>query len=465
MAIDTDTLNADYEQRVQLQRAYFNEHVPFSLTYRVQQLKLLKQAITVNQQALIEALNTDLNKPEFEAYLTEVGFVLNELSDTIKHLKKWMKPQKVNTPYYLQPAKSHIHASPLGVCLIISPFNYPVSLCLSPLIATLAAGNTCLVKTSELTPNVSRVLTSMINATFPPEYVHCVEGEVEQVTALLTQKFDYIFFTGSTQVGQIVMQAAAKQLTPVTLELGGKSPCIVCADSNIDVAVKRIVYGKMLNTGQTCVAPDYLLIDEKIKDKFLQALVKRIVDLYGEDASTSEDLGRIVNQSHTQRISRLIDAKKVIVGGDVDIAQRYIAPTVMHNVSLDDAIMQEEVFGPVLPVISFTKFEEVLEVIDRLPAHPLSAYIFTESKQTQSLLTSKIQAGGIAINQCIQHLANPNLPFGGVGLSGIGSYHGKHGFDCFSHQKSVLSSSTWLDFPLLYPPYKHKLSLIKQIFK
>lgn len=465
MLEDTAFLMADYEQRVQAQRTFFMKNKPFSLAYRVQQLTRLKQAVTANKSALIGALDVDLHKSEFEAYLTEVGFVLNELTDTIKHLKKWMKPKKVSTPYFLQPAKSHIHATPLGVCLIISPFNYPVSLCLSPLIAALAAGNTCIIKTSELTPNVSRVLTSLINATFASEYVHCISGEVEHVTALLAQKFDHIFFTGSSEVGKIVMQQAAKQLTPVTLELGGKSPCIVCADANIDIAVKRIVYGKMLNTGQTCVAPDYVLVDDSIKQTFLDKLVARITELYGDNAFNNEALGRIVNQRHTQRISELIEQDKVLVGGQFDIEQGYIAPTVMTNVDLSDAIMQQEIFGPVLPVLGFTNYDQVLQVIEHLPAHPLAAYIFSESKQTQALLNSKIQAGGIAINHCVQHLANPNLPFGGVGLSGIGSYHGKHGFDCFSHQKSVLSASTWLDLPLLYPPYKNKLSLLKRLFK
>jgi len=465
MSEDTAKLIDDCQQKVQLQRAFFMANKPFTLDYRLAQLRLLKQAVIANKQALIDALHADLSKPEFEAYLTEVGFVLNELRDTIKHLKKWMKPKKVATPYFLQPAKSHIHSTPLGVCLIISPFNYPVSLCLSPLIAALAAGNTCIIKNSELTPNVSRVLTSLINTTFASEYVHCINGEVKHVTALLAQKFDHIFFTGSSEVGKIVMQQAAKHLTPVTLELGGKSPCIVCADANIDIAVKRIVYGKMLNTGQTCVAPDYVLVDESIKQAFVDKLVTRIIELFGDNAFDSPALGRIVNQRHTQRISELIDQEKVRVGGQFNIQQRYIAPTVLSDVTLSDAIMQQEIFGPVLPVLSFSNHEQVLQVIEQLPAHPLAAYIFSENKQTQALLNAKIQAGGIAINHCIQHLANPNLPFGGVGLSGIGSYHGKHGFDCFSHQKSVLSASNWLDIPLLYPPYKNKIALLKKWFK
>jgi aldehyde dehydrogenase (NAD+) len=458
-------LNAFFEQMIAKQRHFFVANKPFSLAYRALQLKALKQAILDNEKSLTDALFLDLNKGEFESYMTEIGFVLHEISFTLKHLQKWIKPQKVKTPLLSQPAKSYIHTEPLGVCLIIAPFNYPVSLCLSPLIAAIAAGNCCVVKTSELTPNVSRVLKTLINAVFEPEYVECVNGEIEHVTALLAQKFDHIFFTGSTQVGKLVMQEAAKQLTPVTLELGGKSPCIVCADANLDIAVKRIVYGKMLNAGQTCVAPDYVLVDESVKGEFLQKLTTRIVDLYGGNAIENKDFGRLVSQRHALRISELIDLKKVVIGGDVDIEQRYISPTIMHNVQLTDAIMQQEIFGPVLPVITFTEYQQVFDTIDALPHHPLAAYIFSESKTIQNQFIKKVQAGGIAVNHCVQHLANPYLPFGGVGLSGIGCYHGKHGFDCFSHHKSVLKTMTWFDLPIIYPPYKNKLKWLKKILK
>ncbi|MDA7747251.1 aldehyde dehydrogenase [Psychromonas sp.] len=455
----------DSEAIVRNQRECFAVNQNRSFAERQQQLRLLKAAILAHENALSEALALDLGKPQFESYMTEIGFVLHELTATIKQLKSWMKPKKVSTPLLSQPAVSHIHASPLGVCLIISPFNYPVALCFSPLIAAIAAGNCCVIKTSELTPNVSIVLKQLIASVFPPEYVNCINGGVEEVSALLAQKFDHIFFTGSSEVGKLVMQQAAKHLTPVTLELGGKSPCIVCADANIDIAVKRIVYGKMLNAGQTCVAPDYLLVDDAIKEQFLRKLTQRITELYGADAQLSKDFGRMVNERHTQRISELIDADKVILGGQVDIENRYIAPTVMDNVKLSDPIMQQEVFGPVLPVLGFSELSQVLDIIQQLPAHPLSAYIFSGNKTTQHLLVSKIQAGGIAINHCIQHLVNPNLPFGGVGLSGIGSYHGKHGFDRFSHQKSVYKAATWFDLALIYPPYKNKLTLLKKILK
>lgn len=458
-------LSNSFKQVVENQRTLFTANLPFSLSYRLQQLTSLKSAILTHESELTEALALDLGKSTFESYMTEIGFVLHELIATIKQLKQWMKPQKVKTPLLSQPASSAIHSQPLGVCLIISPFNYPASLALSPLIAALAAGNCCVLKTSELTPNVSRVLEKLISTTFSADYVSCINGGVEEVTALLAQKFDHIFFTGSTEVGKIVMQQAAKNLTPVTLELGGKSPCIVCADANVDIAVKRIVYGKMLNAGQTCVAPDYVLVDESIKRVFLAKLKQRIELVYGVDASQSKDFGRMVSVKHTQRVGQLIDADKVLVGGDVDIEKRYIAPTVVVDVALTDDIMQQEIFGPVLPIIGFTEFDEVISTIRALPSHPLAAYIFSDDKSIQDLLLAKIQAGGVAINHCVQHLVNPHLPFGGVGNSGIGSYHGKHGFDCFSHKKSVLKAATWFDLALIYPPYKNKLALLKKVLK
>lgn len=458
-------LSNSFKQVVENQRTLFTANLPFSLSYRLQQLTSLKSAILTHESELTEALALDLGKSTFESYMTEIGFVLHELIATIKQLKQWMKPQKVKTPLLSQPASSAIHSQPLGVCLIISPFNYPASLALSPLIAALAGGNCCVLKTSELTPNVSRVLEKLISTTFSADYVSCINGGVEEVTALLTQKFDHIFFTGSTEVGKIVMQQAAKNLTPVTLELGGKSPCIVCADANVDIAVKRIVYGKMLNAGQTCVAPDYVLVDESIKRVFLAKLKQRIELVYGVDASQSKDFGRMVSVKHTQRVGQLIDADKVLVGGDVDIEKRYIAPTVVVDVALTDDIMQQEIFGPVLPIIGFTEFDEVISTIRALPSHPLAAYIFSDDKSIQDLLLAKIQAGGVAINHCVQHLVNPHLPFGGVGNSGIGSYHGKHGFDCFSHKKSVLKAATWFDLALIYPPYKNKLALLKKVLK
>ena len=409
------------------------------------------------------ALKGDLGKSEFEAYVSEIGFVLHDLNNTIKHLKKWMKPKRVKTPLLIQPASSQIYFTPLGVNLIISPFNYPIQLTFAPLIAAISAGNTAVIKTSEITPACSLKIQNLIDEIFDPAFVAYIPGEVFETKLLLKQKFDHIFFTGSPKVGSIVMEAAAKHLTPVTLELGGKSPCIVHSDAKMNIAVKRIVYGKFINAGQTCVAPDYVMVQKSVKEEFLEKIKNRIIDLYGDDASLSPDFGRIVNTQHHKRIVSLIDQDKVIVGGQFNEADRYIAPTVMKNVTLKDNVMAEEIFGPILPVIEYNNFDEILDIIAKLPQHPLACYIFSESKAVQSELISKIQFGGGCINHCIQHLVNPNLPFGGVGEGGIGSYHGFNGFECFSHKKSILKAASWFDLSLIYPPYQGKTNNIRRI--
>ena len=450
---------------VKNQRVYFNSSATHSYDFRIEQLKKLKSGIKKYEQRFMDALRADLGKPEYEAYISEVGTVLHDLTNTIKNLKKWMKPKRVKTPFYLQPASSHRVFAPLGLNLIISPFNYPVNLTLVPLTAAIAAGNTAVVKTSELTPNCSLVIQDLLGELFKPEYIAHIPGEIPETTVLLEQNFDHIFFTGSTHVGSIVMRAAAKYLTPVTLELGGKSPCIVHADAKIDIAVRRIVYAKLMNAGQTCIAPDYVLVHQSVKDEFLEKIKQRIIEIYGEDPSTSPDYGRIVNERHLHRIANMIDSEKVVVGGQFNEAERYIAPTIMKDVTLDDNIMREEIFGPILPVISYEHFEEILETIAQLPQHPLACYIFSESSAVQNELMSMIQFGGGCINHCIQHIANSNLPFGGVGESGIGSYHGLDGFIRFSHQKSIMKAVTWFDPSLIYPPYRGKLNIMRKIFK
>jgi len=377
-----------------------------------------------------------------------------------------MKPKKIWTPILVQPATSKIQYSPLGVNLIIAPFNYPVQLALAPLVVAIAAGNTAVIKTSELTPNCSEVIKTLINNTFDSQYISYIPGEIPETTLLLEQKFDHIFFTGSPRVGSIVMQAAAKNLTPVTLELGGKSPCIVHSDAKLDIAVNRIVYGKFINAGQTCVAPDYILVHKDVKDEFLEKIKNRIIKLFGIDPFASKDFGRIVNKQHLERIVNYIEKEKVIVGGDFNKDERYIAPTVMKDVDLTDRVMSEEIFGPILPVLEYKNLDEVYDIIAKLPQHPLALYVFSESKTIQEEITSNIQFGGGCINHCLQHLVNPNLPFGGVGESGIGSYHGFEGFKQFSHQKSVYKSATWLDLPIVYAPYsKLKLMLIRLLLK
>ena len=452
---------------VEKQRNYFNSSATLFYEFRIKQLHHLKRTIEKYEPQIIKALNDDLGKSEFESYLSEVGFVLLDLSHTIKDLKKWMKSKRVKTPFILQPASSKVYFSPLGVNLIIAPFNYPFQLALSPLIAAIAAGNTAVIKASELTPNVSQIIHDLINEAFASEYIAFIEGEVPETTLLLEQKFDHIFFTGSPRVGSIVMSAAAKHLTPVTLELGGKSPCVVEKDANIDIAVKRIVFGKFLNAGQTCVAPDYVMVHKDIKEQFVNKLSERINTIYGDDSSISKDYGRIISQAHFKRLVDLIDSNKVVVGGQFDEANKFIAPTVMKNVSLEDAIMKDEIFGPILPVLEYSQLDDVFNVVNQLSQHPLSAYIFSEDKNTQENFINGIQFGGGCINHCLQHLVNFNLPFGGVGNSGIGSYHGFSGFEQFSHKKSMFKAVTWFDlFSLLYPPYnKIKLKIIRSVFK
>ncbi|MCK4839781.1 MAG: aldehyde dehydrogenase [Desulfobulbaceae bacterium] len=450
---------------VRMQHDFFNSAITHSYDFRINQLRKLKRGIEKFEGQFTAALKDDLGKSEFESYVTEIGFVLHDLTNTIKYLKKWLKPKKVRTPLLIQPASSEIHFTPLGVNLIISPFNYPISLTFAPLIAAMAAGNSAVLKTSELTPKVSKAIQQLINDLFEPEYIAYIAGEVPETTFLLKQKFDHIFFTGSSRVGSIVMAAAAKNLTPVTLELGGKSPCIVHSDANLDIAVKRIAYGKFMNAGQTCVAPDYVMVHQDIKDEFLEKIKHRIISIYGSDASLSPDFGRIVNEQHHSRIVRLIDQDKVVVGGYFNKADRYIAPTVMKDVSLADKVMAEEIFGPVLPVLAYDHFDEIFATIRQLPQHPLACYTFSESKAVQKELIAGIRFGGGCVNHCIQHLGNHNLPFGGVGESGVGSYHGFSGFERFSHKKSVLKAASWLDLSLIYPPYKGKLKAIRRMMK
>lgn len=450
---------------VRQQRLFFNTRGTHAYDFRIDALLKLKAGIKAFENQFRAALKEDLGKSEFESFATETGFVLHDLSVTIKQLKIWMKPRKAKTPFLCQPASSRIHFSPLGVHLIISPYNYPISLTFAPLTAAIAAGNTAVVKTSELAPFCSAAIQELIEKTFDPAYVASISGDVPETTLLLKQQFDHIFFTGSPKVGTIVMEAAAKHLTPVTLELGGKSPCIVHSDADLPLAVHRIVYGKFMNAGQSCIAPDYIMVHQSIKEEFLERIRQRIIDQYGVDASLSPDFGRIVNDRHHSRIVNLIDQSKVIVGGRFNKLDRYIAPTVMSNVTLADKVMTEEIFGPVLPVLEYNHFDEISDVMAKLPQHPLACYIFSESKAVQEELISRMQFGGGCVNHCMQHFANSNLPFGGVGESGIGSYHGFHGFERFSHKKSILKAATWFDLSLIYPPYKGKMETLRRILK
>ena len=461
----TPTTEAEIISIVKAQRAYFNSGATRSYQSRIDNLHKLKATLSNYEPALTTALHADLGKPTFEAYVSEIGFSLHDASKTIKSLKAWMRPKFTLTGLLAQPASSRIYYDPLGVNLIIAPYNYPVNLTFSPLIASLAAGNTAVIKTSELTPQCSAVIRELIEATFPAELVAYIVGDVPETTVLLQQKFDHIFFTGSPRVGAIVMTAAAKQITPVTLELGGKSPCIVHADAQMDLAVKRIVSGKFMNAGQTCIAPDYVLVHESVKEDFLTRLKARVLSTYGENPIQSPDFARLVSDNHFQRVSGLIAKDKVLVGGQTDAASRFIAPTVLRDVSLKDKVMQEEIFGPVLPVLSYAALDDIYRIVGQLPQHPLACYLFSESAAIQQAIIANIPFGGGCINHCVLHMANHYLPFGGVGESGIGAYHGKHGFERFSHQKGVLKAVTWLDSPLLYAPYGDKIKWLRRLME
>ncbi|MEJ7246942.1 aldehyde dehydrogenase [Staphylococcus epidermidis] len=447
-------------------KAFFNTHKTKNLKFRKQQLKLLSKNIKNHENELLDALYKDLGKSKVEAYATEIGMLLKSIKLMRKELKNWSKTKQTDTPLYLFPTKSYIKKEPYGTVLIIGPFNYPVQLVFEPLIGAIAAGNTAIVKPSELTPHVAIVIRDIIEDTFDETYVSVVEGGIEETQTLLSLPFDYIFFTGSEKVGKIVYEAAARKLIPVTLELGGKSPVIVDDTANIKVASERISFGKFINAGQTCVAPDYILVQRKVKNDLIKALKKTITEFYGENIEKSPDFGRIVNQKHFHRLNDLIQIHKdnVVFGGNSSKEDLYIEPTLLDNITNDNKIMKEEIFGPILPIITYDNFDEVLEIIQS-KSKPLSLYLFSEDENMTHRVLEELSFGGGAINDTLMHLANPNLPFGGVGSSGIGQYHGKYSFDTFSHMKSYTFKSTRLESSLFFPPYKGKFKYIKTFFK
>ncbi|AKD05892.1 aldehyde dehydrogenase [Pontibacter korlensis] len=446
------------------QRNFFHRGYTLDIHFRKEQLKRLQHAIEQHEQELLDAMYTDFHKPQTEAYATEVGFVELELKLTLKNLIKWTKPQRVKETLLNFPSRSYIHFDPYGVALIIGPWNYPFQLLLNPLIGAMAAGNCAIVKPSELTPTTSAVVAKMIQEHFNDAYIATVQGGVETTQHLLKQRFDYIFFTGSTQVGKIVMKAAAEHLTPVTLELGGKSPAIVAEDADLSLAARRIAWGKFLNAGQTCVAPDYLLVHEQVKEELIQLLSHYIESFYGEDPMQSPDYARIVNERHFKRLSGYLKDGVIRAGGTTDLTQRYIAPTILDQVTWQHSVMQEEIFGPILPVLTVGSLEEAIHMV-RQHEKPLALYFFSSNSQKQDLVLKHTYFGGGCINDTISHLVNPNLPFGGVGQSGMGSYHGQSSFDLFSQQKSVLHRGTWVDLPMRYPPYGDKLPMLRKLFR
>lgn len=447
-------------------RDFFQTQSTKDIKFRKKYLKALKKSIKKHESDILDALKSDLGKNKVEAYATEVGFVMKELSYIIKELKNWAKTKSVTTPMMQFPAKSFIKYEPYGTVLIIGPFNYPFQLVMSPLIGALAAGNCAVVKPSEMTPQTSMVVQEILEEVFPPDYVKVVQGEKEVTSQLLDERFDYIFFTGSTKVGQIVYEKASKHLTPVTLELGGKSPVIIDDTSNLKVAAERIAFGKFMNAGQTCVAPDYILIDNEIKMKFVEALQATIQEFYGAQIEQSEDFGRIVNDNHFNRLVNIIEdsRQQVIYGGESNADELFVAPTIILDPKLSDSVMQQEIFGPILPIIGYDTFNEVYDIVEQYEK-PLALYLFTEDSDQITAVFNRLSFGGGCVNDTILHLANPNLPFGGVGHSGIGSYHGKYSFELFSHEKSYITKSTKLESGLLFPPYKGKFKYVKQLFK
>lgn len=449
---------------VEAQRKFAAAGQAKDINFRKQQLRKLKDILKKNEQILYQAIYADIKKSKFETYLTELAMVYHELDLSIKKVGQWARPKAVRTELVNKPGNSFILSEPYGATLIIGAWNYPYQLTLAPLVAAMAAGNTCIIKPSELPKNTSSAIAHLINQNFDPAYLYAIEGGVEVTQELLKYRFDKLFFTGSTTVGKIVAKAAAEHLTPVTLELGGKSPCLVFADADLKISAQRIVWGKFLNAGQTCIAPDYLLVEESIYQPFLEELKHQINKLIGSNPLESESYMRIINQSHLKRLQKLIDPKKLFTGGQVIEEENYIAPTIIKDVTFDDELMKEEIFGPILPLIPFTDLQPVLQEIKMRP-RPLALYIFGKNSALQQQILHEVSFGGGCINDVLMHISNPHLPFGGVGESGMGSYHGEAGFKSFSHFKSILKKPFWFEPPLKYAPYnKFKLRIIRALF-
>lgn len=445
----------NFEPLILRQRRFFNAGATRPLAFRQAQLRRLQSAIEARDAAILEALHADLRKPAHEAYTSETGFVLSDIRHALRHLPAWMTPRRRRLPLIAWPGKGCVLPEPRGVALIVGPWNYPFQLLISPVVGALAAGNCAVLKPSEFAPHTARVISELITHTFPSECVTVVEGDRQTAEELLLEKFDTIFFTGSTSVGKSVMAAAARHLTPVTLELGGKCPAIVCADAPLEMTARRIAWGKFMNAGQTCVAPDFVLVERQVFKPLLEALRRVIREFYGDNPQTSPDYGRIVNRKHFDRLIHCAGTCKH------DAKDLYIAPTILPDVSWDDPVMQEEIFGPILPVIPFDSMDEVPALLlDR--AAPLALYLFTNDRAVQERIVSGTRSGGVCINDTVVHMVGQDLPFGGVGESGMGQYHGKAGFDCFSHQRTVVRRSTLFDLRFRYPPPKLSLTKLKK---
>lgn len=446
---------------VRKQRAYFETGATRSAKFRIEQLKKFKKTFLAYEEKIYEALKRDFNKPVFESYTSELGLILEEIGVMVKNLENWSTPQMVPTSIGNLPARSYIYPDPYGVVLVIGAWNYPVQLTLLPIVGAIAAGNTVVIKPPRIAKNTYDVIVQLIAECFDEQYVACLDVSIDN-TEMLDQRYDYIFFTGGISVGKIIARAAAEHLTPTTLELGGKSPCIVDETASVEVAARRIMWGKCMNAGQTCVAPDYLLVHEKVKDKLFDAMKKVVKEFYGDDPAKSVDYASIINDKHFDRLSTMIKDGTIVLGGTVDAGKRHISPTVITDINFEHPLMQDEIFGPILPAFTFSSLDEAISIVKQYEK-PLAFYIFSNNYKNQQRCMNEVQFGGGCINDTVAHLLNHDLPFGGVGHSGIGGYHGKHSFDTFTHYKGVMNKVTWPDIPLRYPPYNGKLGIVKKV--
>lgn len=459
--------SATISEVFEAQQKFFESGATLSYKYRKEQLKKLYRVVVDHEEQILAAIKKDFAKPEFESYATEVGLLLEEINYVLENLKGWMEPERVNTPLSSWPSKSYILPHPKGVTLVIGPWNYPFQLALAPVVAALSAGNTAIVKPPEQAPATSGLLHKMIAENFDQELLVVVEGEGHMVVPELinNHRFDHIFFTGSTNVGRKIAEMAAPHLTPITLELGGKSPAIIDKTANLKVAAKRIAFGKWVNAGQTCVAPDYLLIHKEVYEKFVEVLKEVITDFYGQHPLDSTSLASLINKGHFENQLEYLKEGKIIFGGKTDHQNLRIEPTLIEDVKFEDKVMQQEIFGPVLPMLKFKTIEEAKAVIAKNP-NPLALYVFAKNKKFEDAFIKNIRFGGGAVNNAIVHLSNPELPFGGVGQSGFGTYHGKAGFDVFSHKKGIMKTATWFDLPQKYPPYSNfALRLVRWLMR
>lgn len=455
-----DTSKDTIVRLIENQREFFSTNKTKDINFRLEQLRKLKKAIHKYQKKIEDALWEDLHKSPEEAYLTEISIVTGEIDNHIKHLKLWAKSKRVSTPIHLLPSSSKVIYEPLGLSLIVAPWNYPFQLLFNPLVGSISAGGCCILKPSPHAPKIAKVMQDIIEDTYNSNYIVVVQGGRDTNTILFNERFDITFFTGSADVGKIVMKAASIHLTPVVLELGGKSPCIVDADANINIAARRIAWGKMINAGQTCIAPDYLFAHRSIKDELLDKIAKNIKEMYGNDIKASRFYPRIVNQRAIDRLEKLMNQGKIHTGGEVDEKERFIAPTIIDNVNPDFLIMQEEIFGPILPVMTFDHIDETIEYINK-NEKPLAFYYFGKNRNAKEVL-AKTTSGGACINDTLMHITNHKLPFGGVGNSGLGNYHGQESFLAFSNKRAIVTTPTWIDLPMKYAPFKY-FKFIKRI--